>query len=61
MAHDVIPEEQLEDQVSVEQEEDDSEADAEGEPEDDSEADAEGEDDDEVVGAVKTRSGRGGG
>ena len=55
MAHD-IAEEQPEDQVSAEQEEDDSEADAEGESEDDSEADAEGEDDDEIVGAVKTRS-----
>lgn len=55
MAHG-IAEEQPEDQVSAEQEEDDSEADAEGESEDDSEADAEGEDDDEIVGAVKTRS-----
>ena len=43
MAHGT-EEEQPEDQVSAEQEEDDSEADAEGESEDDSEADAEGED-----------------
>ena len=56
MAHEDTAEEQPEDQVSAEQEEDDSEADAEGESEDDSEADAEGEDDDEIVGAVKTRS-----